>query len=174
MFSTARRLAAALAVLSTAAGATLSAQPTTPQLREGGAPVGLYTDDFGLPVQLTGFDGWFLQTRTQRLWTPELSFFTNLPSVFASVSVCGQGGCGFRAAVAAPPVTTITTTVKAGASNKPVSLTPASGELVLEPRSLPDFLELPVVVVPEPATGWLLATAMVALLVSLNSRRRGA
>jgi hypothetical protein len=172
MFSTARRLAA-LAVLSIVAGAPLSAQSATPQLRAGGAPVGLYSDDFGLPVQLAGFDGWFLQTRTQRLWTPELSFFTNLPSVFASVSVCGQGGCGYRAAVAAPSVTTITTTVQAGASVGPVSITPASGELLLEPRSLPDLLELPVVVVPEPSTGWLLATAMVALL-SLKTRRRGA
>ncbi|MFM2422525.1 MAG: hypothetical protein RL291_1055, partial [Pseudomonadota bacterium] len=165
MIFNARRLVVGAGALIALAGSTLSAQQMGPRVRGTDVTIGgVFADDFGLPVQLTGFDGWFIQTRTQRLWTPEISFFGGLPSIFGSTSTCGRGGCGSAAVARGTSLTaTVNTSSAAGAPSQGAGASQPGGTVPpntnsLEPWNLPG---LPVLVAPEPSTFALLATSLV-------------
>jgi hypothetical protein len=177
MISIARRVVVAAGALVALAASTVSAQAAGPRVRGTDVTIGgVFADDFGLPVQLTGFDGWFIQTRTQRMWTPEVSFYAGLPSIFGSTSTCGNGGCGSAALARSTSLTaTVNTSSSAGAPSQGAGASQPGGAVPpstnsLEPWNLPN---IPVVVSPEPSTFALLATAFVGLGVMVR-RRRGA
>jgi hypothetical protein len=176
MISIARRAAIGAVSMVVLAASVASAQ-SGPRFRGVDMTIGgVFADDFGLPVQLTGFDGWFIQTRTQRMWTPDLSFYAGVPSIFGSTSTCGRGGCGQSASAAMTASVNLSSSAGA-ASPSTASSNPGApsvpGETNLLPYNLPDW-NVPVVVTPEPSAFALLATSLVGLGVMLRSRRRGA
>jgi hypothetical protein len=169
MISIARRAVVAAGALVALAASTVSAQGAGPRVRGTDVTIGgVFADDFGLPVQLTGFDGWFIQTRTQRMWTPEVSFFAGLPSIFGSTSTCGHGGCGSAATARNTSLTAVVNTssmagglAQVGGAALPGAPTPGSTNS-LEPWNAPEY-QAPVLVNPEPSTILLMMTGAALL-----------